>query len=496
MPSAKPDVEVIVIGAGFSGIGAGIKLKEAGFSFLIIEKAHDLGGSWRDNVYPGVAVDIASFAYSYSFEQNPDWSRVYAPGHELQRYANHCVDKYGIRSRMRFNAEVSRAVYDDRARLWTVHLADGEAVTCRYVLAATGALTQPKRPQIDGLDSFQSKVMHPARWDRSHDLSGKRVAIIGTGASAIQLVPSIAAKVKKLDVYQRTATWILPKLDAEIPPSVRALFAAVPGSQRAVRGLTALMAEAVLVLGIVYNKQATFMSRALESHCLAHLRRQVSDPVLREKLTPKYAFGCKRPGFSSDYFLAFNRPNVELLVDPIARVTPTGIVASDGRERPVDTLITATGFKVFEKDNVPPFEVFGLENLELRDYWDRNRYQAYEGASVPRFPNFFLIWGPYAISGASWFSMIEAQVGHALRCLKEARKRRASRVEVKQEAHDAYFRDVLRRQRHTVFYNNDCSGSSSYYFDKHGDALFYRPSSGLEMWWRSRSFDLSHYAFS
>jgi cation diffusion facilitator CzcD-associated flavoprotein CzcO len=485
-----------VIGAGFSGIGAGIKLREAGFEdFVILERAADLGGTWRDNTYPGVAVDIASFTYSFSFLQNPRWSRVFAPGREIKRYADHCADRYGLRARMRFNTTVIRATFDETAQLWRVDTSAGR-LTARYLITACGLLTQPKKPDIDGLDGFEGKVMHTARWDHGYDLTGKRTAVIGTGASAVQLVPAIADAVGKLHVFQRTPTWVLPKPDREIPPWVMSLFRAVPATQFGLRLATSALTEIVMVMGIIGHRQVPGLGRRIEAMCLRHLERQVSDPELREKVTPRYRFGCKRPCASNDYFPALTRGNVELVTERIERVTRTGIRTADGETRTIDALILATGFKAFEVGNTPPFEVYGREGRELGRFWFEHRYQAYEGATVPAFPNLFMVLGPYSTTRASWFTMVEAQTTHATRCLREARRRHAKTIEIRQEPHDAFFRDVLRRQKNSVFLSNNCSAANSYYFDRHGDVPFLRPSSGLELWWRSRHFDLDHYRFT
>lgn len=494
--NAATDTDVIVVGGGFSGIGAGIKLREAGFSFVILEKAADLGGTWRDNTYPGIAVDITSFTYSFSFEQNPHWSRLFAPGNELRAYAHHCVDKYGIRDAFRFGVEVDKAVFNEAQGTWQVQAKDGKTWRAKYLIAATGGLTQPKLPEIPGITEFTGKTMHTARWDHGYPLENKRVAVIGTGATSVQLVPSIAPVVKQLHVFQRTPIWILPKPDREIPQWLQWIFAKVPLAQQSVRNVTTFFTEIVMMLGIVYNKQTPQLIRALEALCMKHLEEQVNDPAVREKLRPNYGFGCKRPSISNDYLRTFNRSNVELVTDRIERITPTGIVTADGCEREIDTLVLSTGFKVYEKGNTPPFEMFGRDGIELGDFWEKNRYQAYEGASVPGFPNMFLIWGPYSASGSSWFAMIEANVHHALRCLKEARAKNVRLVEVSAEANATYFADILARQQNTVFYNQDCSRSNSYYFDKHGDAPFYRPSSGIEMWLRARTFPLSDYRFT
>ncbi|RMF14106.1 MAG: NAD(P)/FAD-dependent oxidoreductase [Candidatus Dadabacteria bacterium] len=492
-----PEYEAIVVGAGFSGIGAGIRLRDAGIdNFVILEQADDLGGTWRDNTYPGIAVDITSFTYSFSFEPNPDWSRVFAPGRELQAYAHHCAEKYGVKPHMRFGVEVRRAEFDERYDLWRLYAADGRVWTARFLIGATGGLIHPKMPDIPGLENFGGKLMHSARWDHSYDWSGQRVAVIGTGATAVQLVPAMAPRVKQMHVFQRTPIWILPKPDAEIPATVRRLFRQLPLTQKSVRQATSLLTEIIMVFGIVYNRQLPFLIRAIEQLCLNHLESQVDDPELRRKLTPQYGFGCKRPSFSSEYWKTFNRDNVELVTEPIQRVTKTGVTTADGRHRRVDLLICATGFKVFEPGNFPPFEVIGRQGQGLAEFWEQNRYQAYEGATVPGFPNLFLVLGPYATTGASWFSMVEAQTYHALRCIQAARRRGATRVEVRKEANDRYFQRILKRQKNTVFFNNNCGAANSYYFDSHGDAPFLRPSSGAEMWLHSRAFPLRHYRFS
>ncbi|MCB0221233.1 MAG: NAD(P)/FAD-dependent oxidoreductase [Chrysiogenetes bacterium] len=491
------DYEVIVVGAGFSGIGAGIALKKAGInSFVILEKAHDLGGTWRDNTYPGIAVDITSLTYSFSFEQNPRWSRLFAPGAELQAYANHCTDKYKLRSHMRFNTTVKRAVFDQKKHRWHMELEDGNSLSARFVINATGGLTQPKKPDIKGIDSFEGKMVHTARWDHSYDLRGKRVAVIGTGATSVQLVPAIADKVEHMDVYQRTPIWLLSKPDYAMPDALKTAFQYVPGAQTGVRLLTTAATEVVMVLGVVYNKQVPGLVKAGERACLRNLEKQVpNDPELRRKLTPSYGFGCKRPSFSNEYFKTFTREDVDLVTEPIREITKDAIITADGQERKIDTLILATGFKVFEKGNLPPYEIYGVGGTELGKFWEDNRFQAYEGATVPKFPNYFAVLGPYSTSGASWFAMVECQTRHALRCIKEARRRQATYVEVKQKPHDDYFKEIQRRQQNTVFFNNNCGAANSYYFDQHGDAPFLRPSSGFEMWLHSHTFPLGHYRF-
>ncbi|MGE0785480.1 MAG: NAD(P)-binding domain-containing protein [Sandaracinaceae bacterium] len=497
MPGASETLDAIVVGAGFSGIGAGVRLLEAGLDrFEILEREPDLGGTWRDATYPGVAVDIPSFTYSYSFEPNPDWSRVYAPGEELRAYAHHVAEKYGVRPHMRFDTEVERATFDARRDVWRVRTRDGVEREARYLISATGGLTREKRPRIDGLEEFAGPTLHTARWDHTIDLRGKRVAVIGTGASAVQVVPSIAPDAAHVSVFQRTPIWVLPRPDRAITDGERALFRHVPLAQRTVRAWTSALAEAVMVLGIIHYRETPQLVRAIERQSLAHLARQVSDPLLREKLTPRYGFGCKRPAFSNDYWRAFERDDVELVTDAITRVERDGVRTSDGTLHEVDVLILATGYQIWEPGNIPPYEVRGLGDLELGAFWRRHRFQAYQGATIPGFPNFFLVLGPYSASGASWFTMVEAQTRHALRAIHEAERRGATRVEVRRDVNEAYFDDILRRQRSTVFFNHRCDGANSYYFDPHGDAPFLRPSSGLEMILASRFFPLSAYRYT
>lgn len=491
------DYEVVVIGGGFSGIGAGIKLKKAGIhSFAILEKGEDHGGVWHFNTYPGVAVDISSFSYSFSFEQNPNWSRMFAPGKELKAYANHCVDKYKLNGHFKFNSGVKKIVFDEDYHVWIIHLGDESKIVTRYIFSCTGPLSQPKAPDINGLDQFAGKMMHPARWDHDYDLKNKKVAIIGTGSTSVQLVPTIAPEVERLDVYQRTPIWILPKPDRPISNRERFAFRYIPGAQLAVRMVTNILTEIVFVSGLLYNKQFPQIIRYTERVCLKHLNKQIEAPALREKLTPNYGFGCKRPSLSNKYYPTFNRPGVNLITEGIERITENGIVTTDGTVREIDCLITATGYKTMEKGNLPTYEVYGVDGLELGSFWEEHRYQAYEGITVPRFPNYFIIsFGPRSVTGASWFSIIEAHSTHAIRCVKEANRRHSTSVEIRQEPHDQYFKKVLKREKNTVMFNNDCAASNSYYFDKNGDTPYLRPSSGLEMWWQSRHFPLKDYQF-
>lgn len=491
----RNDYEAIIVGAGFGGMGAAIELQRQGIrSILILDRADDLGGTWHLNSYPGLAVDIASVTYSYSFEPNPYWTRLYAPGAELKAYAEHVADKYALRRHMRFNSSVEKAGYDQRNSRWTVQVKGRPPVSAGILILATGFLSQPKKPDIAGIDSFTGKVIHTAAWDHGYDLAGKRAAVIGTGATAVQLLPEIAPKLQQLDVYQRTPIWVTPRFDTDIPPAVRKLFAALPLTQRSARLVSSGILEAIMVTGVLYNKNLPFLTRTMERVCKAHMARQIANPELRRKLTPQYSFGCKRPTFSNTYYPTFNRSNVELVTDAIARIEPDGIVTADGRKRPIDTLILATGFSLWE-ENFPAFEVVGKAGINLGEWWRGNRFQAYEGISMPGFPNLFSLPSPYAYSGLSYFTTIEAQMKHMARCLGEMKRKRARSFEISVSANKAFLSDMKRRVGRSVFVNGNCGASNSYYFNQHGEATLLRPTSTIAALRQASRFPLKHYRF-
>lgn len=489
-----PDHEIAIIGGGFSGIGAAILLGKAGFDdYMILEEGDGVGGAWHWNTYPGVAVDIPSFSYQFSFEQVAGWSRVYAPGQELKAYAEHCVDKYDVRRRTRLNTKVVAATFDDDAHLWRLDTADGDSITARFVVGATGVLTQPKAPDIDGVGNFGGTVMHTARWDHDVDLYGKRVAVIGTGASAVQVIPSIAPDVTYLTVFQRTPIWCLPKPDTALAGPVRAALRRLPGARRVSRLASQTFVELTFPLAAHFHGLMP-TAGAGERIGRAYLRQAVRDPQTRDKLTPRYALGCKRPSFSNQYLATFNRPNVTLETTSIEAVTANGVRTVDGTEHPIDVLILATGFKVFEKGNMPSFTVRGSGGVDLEKFWHDNRFQAYQGVSVPGFPNLFTILGPYGYNGSSYFNLIETQTTHIVRCLAKARSDGATRVEVSQNANDRYLQSMLGRRKNQVFFQHSCTQASSYYFDEHGDVPF-RASPTLETMLTSRWFNLDNYTF-
>jgi cation diffusion facilitator CzcD-associated flavoprotein CzcO len=489
-----PDHDTVIVGAGFAGIGTAILLDKAGLGdYLLIEAADACGGTWHWNTYPGIAVDIPSFSYQFSFEQSADWTRTYAPGRELKAYAEHCVDKYGLRPRIRFNTKVVAAVFDDDADQWRIETDCGETLTARFLVNAGGVLTTPQLPDIDGVDSFAGVTMHTARWDHGQDLTGKRVAIIGTGASAVQVIPEIAPIVDHLTVFQRTPIWCFPKADLPLPPIARQAMR-LPGGKAVQRLLSQAFVELTFPLAAQYFTVNPMAKRAPDLG-RAFLRKEVRDPVVRDKLTPRYAVGCKRPGFHNTYLSTFNRDNVSLVTEPIDKITGTAVATTDGGSHDADVLILATGFKVMEPDGVLTYSVAGPQGRTLSEYWTQNRLQAYEGVSIPGFPNFFTVFGPYGYVGSSYFALIESQSHHIIRCLGHAQRRGADRVEVKQDANDRYFDEMMSKRHRQIFWQDSCSLANSYYFDRNGDVPL-RPATTMEAYWRSRRFPLDDYEFS
>ncbi|GAA3519327.1 NAD(P)/FAD-dependent oxidoreductase [Aeromicrobium panaciterrae] len=488
--------DAAIIGAGFGGMGAAIQLGRLGFTDLVIlEREDDLGGTWHVNRYPGLAVDIPSSTYSYSFEPNPNWSRMYAPGAELKAYASHVADTYDLRRHMRFNCVVEGAVWDADHQHWTVNVAGGERLHARYLLTATGFLSQPKMPDIPGIETFEGKVIHTTKWDDSYDLAGKKAAVIGTGATAVQLIPEIAPALAELTVYQRTAIWVTPKSDARIPPRIRSMYARVPFTQRVARALGSGVLEVLMVTAVLKYRRFKMFNKLAERVAKRHMKRQISDPVLRAKLTPDYDFGCKRPTFSNDYFTAFTRDNVHLETSPIERIDADGIVTTDGNKTEIDTLVLATGFNLWDV-NFPAIEIIGREGRNLGKWWRDNRFQAYEGVAVPHFPNFLTLASPYSYSGLSYFTTIESQMKHMERLFGEVGRRKATTFEVTPEANADFLDRMTHNLEDSVFALGSCSTARSYYFNQHGEAAILRPTSTINAFREAGRFPLDAYTYA
>jgi cation diffusion facilitator CzcD-associated flavoprotein CzcO len=454
------NVEVAVIGTGFSGLGMAIELKRAGVdSFVVLEKADAVGGTWRENTYPGCACDVQSHLYSFSFEPNPSWSRMFAPQQEIRDYLERCATKYGIRPHIRFNSEVTGAAFDEDAGVWRIQVnGRDDAVVARAVVSAMGPLHRPAYPEVEGLDEFRGKTFHSAEWDHDYDLAGKRVAVIGTGASAIQFVPQIAKKAAQVHLFQRTPPWIVPKPDRRISKLERRLFTRFPKLQDAYRSSIYWRLES-RVLGFTVHPKAM---KVAELVARAHIRRQVKDPQLRRKVTPDYTIGCKRILISNDYYPALARDNVNVVTDGIARVTERGVVLHDGTEHEVDAIIFGTGFKV--TDLLTPLSIYGRGGRDINDAW-REGIEAYLGTSVAGFPNLFLLLGPNTGLGhSSMVYMIESQTRYVLECVRALRERDVRYIDVRPEV-QSQFNDAIQAQLSRAVW---ASGCKSWYLDAHG----------------------------
>jgi len=469
---------IVIVGAGFGGIGMGIALKEAGYhDFVILDKAHDLGGTWRDNQYPGCACDVPSPLYSYSFDLNPDWSHLFAPQREIWDYLRNCARKHGLDEHIRYGTAVERMDWDDAARRWnvaTVRDRDMQNYRPHAVVSAAGALHLPSYPDIPGAAGFGGTSFHSARWDHSCDLAGKRVAVIGTGASAIQFVPQIAGQASRLTVFQRTPPWIQPRPDVEIPARMRAAFRKAPVTARALRDAIYLGAEARAV-GFTISPR---LMAPLEYMAVRHLRSQVTDPALRARLTPDYTIGCKRILLSSDYYPALQRPNVALVTDDITGITEHGVATADGTEHAADVIIYATGFKAIE--SVTSLNVAGRDGRKLAP----ETLEAYRGVTVTGFPNLFLLLGPNtAVGHTSVVFMIESQIQHVLSCLRILARDKADVIEVSEAAQRRYNDALQRRLRRAVWSEGGCD---SWYLDADGVNRTLWPGFTFEYWARTR----------
>ncbi len=486
-----------IIGAGLGGIGVAIALRRAGIEdFVLLERAADIGGTWRDNVYPGIAVDIPAQAYQFSFELKPDWSRVFARGHEVKAYIDHCAERYDIRCRVRLECEVLEREWDEATHLWRLHLPDGETLSARFVISAVGAFVNPKPAEIPGVEDFQGPVLRSATWDHSVPLQGRRAAIVGTGASAIQIIPEIAPVVSQLDVYQRTPIWVGPKLDFPTLAPVRSLFGRYPAVQDRVRRQMTSAVEAGLVGLVVHHDELGWITRLAGWLARNVWYRQVRDPDVRRRLTPHYEVGCKRPSVSNAYLRTFNRPNVELVSERIERVTERGIRTLDGREREIDVLVLATGFRLAtDPENYRQNPVRGRDGFDLASFYASHHARSYESVSMPGLPNHFMIFGPYGWTGGTWHVLVETASEHIVRVIREARQREATAVEVREEAAERWTRFVTERLGRSLWSLGACATANSYYFDHHGDTPFLRPTSSRQAWHAAKNFPLDDYVF-
>ncbi|MFB8282999.1 flavin-containing monooxygenase [Nocardia colli] len=492
-----PQHEVVIIGGGFGGLGVAISLKQAGIDdFVIIERSDDIGGTWYNNQYPDVAVDVPGIVYQFSFEKNPYWSRTFPKGSEVKAYIDHCADKYGLRPHLRLSTEIMARAWDEDNHLWRLTTATGAEITARYVVTALGAFVEPKKLDIKGLDSFAGKVIRTQKWDHAYDLTGKRVAVIGTGATSVQMIPQVALAAGHLDVYQRRPIWVFAKPDFRIPRAAQLALKYVPGLQSGIRAVAAGAVEVGLVAITVYGNRLEPVTKTVAWATTRFLHMQVKDPQLREKLTPEYGFGCKRPSVSNIYYKTFTRDNVELITDGIAEVTPTGIVDVHGVHREIDVLVLATGFEMSQSPTVfRERPVTGRDGFDLAEFYQNERAKAYEGISMPELPNTFMVFGPYAWSGSSWHVMVENVARHTVRVITEAKRRGATAVSVKPEANDRFYDFIRPRSANTVIHGRACANANTYYLDHHGDMSFLRPTTAYQATKASKTFALDDYSY-
>lgn len=478
------EVSVAIIGAGFGGVDAAIQLRAAGINDLVVlERAADAGGCWLANDYPGVACDVPSNLYSYSFAPNPNWSRTYSPGGEIADYIRSVAIRYGVMDDIQFGTSVHGARWLEEEQQWEVDTSAGP-VRAQFVVSAMGPLTEPIYPDIEGRDTFRGPQMHSARWDHSVDLAGKRVAAIGTGASAIQFVPAIAETAGRVDVYQRTAPWVLPRTDRDTFAIERALFRRVPLLQRLSREYV-YAARELIVASMRGNR---IVRTALERFGRAHLRRQVPDPELRRTLTPNFAVGCKRILLSNTWYPTLQRENVELVTEGITRITPTGVVTADGTEREVDAIVYGTGFHV----TTPPAAevIHGRGGQTLAEHW-KGSPKAYNGTNIDGFPNLFFLVGPNTgVGHTSILLMIEWQVKYMVQAVSQAKADGISSYDLRPEVMDQWVRDIDAMSSGTVWLSGGCA---SYYVDATGRNSSTWPTYTWKLRQRLAQFDASRY---
>jgi cation diffusion facilitator CzcD-associated flavoprotein CzcO len=475
---------VAIVGTGFSGIGMAIKLLEEGErDFVLLERAGEIGGTWRDNTYPGCRCDVPSHLYSFSFAPNPSWSNTFSSQPEILDYLRDVASRFGVLPHVRFHTELESADWDEDAACWQLDTSQGP-LSAEVLIAAQGPLSEPLVPQLPGLERFEGKTFHSAAWDHEHRLDGERVAVIGTGASAIQFVPRIQPVVGQMQVYQRTPPWVMPHPNRPLSDLEQRLYRLLPAAQLAMRG------------GIYWAREAFVLQfrnrrmRELATHmALRQLERQVPDAELRAKLTPRYELGCKRILPTDEWYPALMQPNVELVTDGIREIRPHSIVSEDGTEREVDTIIFGTGFHVTD---IPIAErVRGREGRTLAEHWDGSP-SAYKGAAVAGYPNLFFLVGPNTGLGhTSLLFMIESQISYVASALRTMRRRAARVVDVRPEAEAAYNAELDRMTEGTVWVSGGCS---SYYIDRNGHNATIWPTFTWPFRQRTRRFDEAAYA--
>jgi cation diffusion facilitator CzcD-associated flavoprotein CzcO len=477
-------VDLAIVGAGFGGLGMAIRLEQAGMhDFTVLERAPDVGGTWFANTYPGCQCDVPSNLYSFSFAPKSDWTHSYPEQPQILEYLRDCVRRFGVRDRIRLNTEMQDAAWDTGERRWRIDTSNGP-LTARVLVAAPGLLSEPSLPRIPGLEDFSGNVFHTAAWDHEHDLAGERVALFGTGATAVQIAPRIQPEVERLYVLQRTPPWVLPHPDREIREGQKRLYGTAPFLQRLSRAAIYTIREGY-VLGMVLEPR---VMKIPELVARAHMRKQVPDAALRRKLTPAYSIGCKRILLSNDWYPTITAPNAELVTDPVTEIRGSAIVTADGREREVDTIVFATGFSPTD----PPIAqvVRGGDGRTLSDVWHGSP-QAYLGTTVAGFPNLFVLYGPNLNLGhSSIVYMLESQIRYVMEALRAMRERDVAALEVRPDVQAAWNDQLQERLAGSVW---DTGGCSSWYLDSNGRNSVMWPDFTFKFRRRASAFDLADY---
>ncbi|MCO5230406.1 MAG: NAD(P)/FAD-dependent oxidoreductase [Chitinophagales bacterium] len=474
----------IIIGAGFSGIGMGIQLKRIGIdNFLILDSEDGPGGTWKVNNYPGAACDVQSHLYSFSFEPNPNWSKMFGLQEEILKYQEHCCEKFDLYPNCKFNTFVKDAVFNEDTFTWVVTTQKGEQFEAQFLVSASGGLSNPSYPNIQGLENFQGLAFHSAKWNHQVDLKGKRVAIIGSGASAIQIVPSIVDEVAHLDYYQRTPSWVLPKPDRYISSAEQYVFEKLPFTQALYRSVIYASLES-RAAGFVISPKLMTIAKQLG---IRHIHKYIKDENLREKMTPKYEMGCKRILMSNDYYQAVARDYVDVISEEIASVDEHGIQANDGTYRPVDVIIFCTGFHASE--NILQYKIYGKDDQDLNQSWSDGP-AAYLGTTVPDFPNLFILMGPNTGLGHnSMIYMIESQINYIIESMKYMNRKKVHAIEVRKDVYDRYNEAIQKRLQNTIWK----SGCQSWYLTKSGKNTTLWPGFTFEFRARTKFFNPGDY---
>ncbi|MGH8491813.1 MAG: flavin-containing monooxygenase [Moraxellaceae bacterium] len=480
----SPLASVLIIGAGFGGLGAAIRLQQQGINdVVILERAADVGGTWRDNSYPGAACDIPSNLYSYSFAQNPEWTRAYSGSREILGYVHHLVEKFSLRPLIRFGSNVTGLVFREEEGVWEVSTVNGEVYRARSVISASGGLSNASFPKIAGIESFEGHKIHSARWDHDYDFKGKRVAVIGTGASGVQIIPELVKVAKSVKVFQRTPGWVLPRPNYRAPEWNKTLFRTLPAAQMAVRK-TLFYGHESMAFSFIWN---TPMTAVVERISLAHLKHQVKDAWLRRQLTPDFRIGCKRVLASSDYYPALQKENCKLITWPIATIAPKGIRTAEGIEHQVDCIVFATGFDVSKAGT--PFPITGIKGRVLSEEWARGA-QAYKSMNVSGYPNLFFILGPNSGPGHnSALVYMESQIGYAVQGISMLLNNKLKALDVKPEVQKQHNADMQKRLSKT----NWNSGCKSWYLTEDGYNATMYPGFATQYAKQMQHFDLKDY---